>query len=96
MTSPQARLDKIQTNTLECMNIAADVMELLQTESHDAPSLKAKCEHFLNKIIESQVHHCRLSDSQVVLQSSLVILTQLLCTDASRKARSTRLLQPAK
>ena len=55
MSSPQERLDKIQSNPLECMNIAADVMELLQTEMHDAPSLKAKVEQFLKKIIDSQV-----------------------------------------
>lgn len=55
MTSPQAGLDRIQSNTLDCMNIAADVMDMLQTESHDAPSLKAKCEQFLNKILDSQV-----------------------------------------
>eukprot|EP00892_Ulva_mutabilis_P012577 jgi/Ulvmu1/9692/UM055_0030.1 len=54
MSSPQERLDKIQSNTLECMNIAADVMELLQSENHDAPSLKAKVEHFLKKVIDSQ------------------------------------------
>lgn len=56
MSSPQERLDKIQSNTLECMNIAADAMELLQTENHDAPSLKAKVEQFLKKVIDSQVH----------------------------------------
>lgn len=75
MTSPQARLDKIQSNTLECMNIAADVMELLQTESHDAPSLKAKCEQFLNKIIESQVrHHKTVAYLAAIFSSSQAVL----------------------
>jgi hypothetical protein len=49
------QLDGVQENVIECMNIAADVMDLLADGKESDPSFKASCERFLERVAASQV-----------------------------------------
>lgn len=49
------QLDGVQENTIECMKIAADVMDTLANGKESDPSFKANCEKFMERVAASQV-----------------------------------------